>query len=200
MSRDLVEPPRAAAEPDHVDHLLDLWRRGDDTAPARLVEAVYADLRALAARRLRLSGDADALHPTELVHEAYLRLVQLDRVQWRDRAHFFGVASQVMRRVLVDAARRRRADKRGGPQASAVPLENLVLAASERPDDVVALDEALTRLAALDARQARVVECRFFAGMDVDETAVALGISPATVKRDWVAARAWLNDALTHPA
>lgn len=173
---------------------------GDAQALDRVLPGVYEALHRLADHAMRGERTGHTLTPTELVHEAYLRLVQLDRVQWRDRAHFFGVASQVMRRVLVDAARRRRADKRGGPQASAVPLENLVLAASERPDDVVALDEALTRLAALDARQARVVECRFFAGMDVDETAVALGISPATVKRDWVAARAWLNDALTHPA
>ena len=169
---------------------------GDPGAVDRLLPLVYDELRALARRELRRERSDHTLQPTALVHEAYLKLARLDRLEWRDRAHFFGAAAGTMRRVLVSHARRKRAEKRGGG-AKAVPLENVVLAARERPEDVLALDEALARLADLDSRQAQVVECRFFAGMSVPETAEALGVSPATVKRDWTAARAWLNRELT---
>lgn len=179
-----------------VTEVLQRISGGDPGAVDRLLPLVYDELRALARRELRRERSDHTLQPTALVHEAYLELARLDRLEWRDRAHFFGAAAGTMRRVLVSHARRKRAEKRGGG-AKAVPLENVVLAARERPEDVLALDEALARLADLDSRQAQVVECRFFAGMSVPETAEALGISPATVKRDWTAARAWLNRELT---
>src|SRR4029079_13229181 len=131
------------------------------------------------------------LTTTELVHEAYLKLIDQTRVQWNGRAQLLGVAAIAMRRILVDRARRRRSLKRGGPNA-VVPLESVDLSADERADLVVALDEALDRLRALDERQSRVVECRFFGGMSEDETAEALGIGLRTVKRDWAKARSWL--------
>jgi len=179
-----------------VTEVLQRISGGDPGAVDRLLPLVYDELRAVARRELRRERSDHTLQPTALVHEAYLKLARLDRLEWRDRAHFFGAAAGTMRRVLVSHARRKRAEKRGGG-AKAVPLENVVLAARERPEDVLALDEALARLADLDSRQAQVVECRFFAGMSVPETAEALGVSPATVKRDWTAARAWLNRELT---
>lgn len=161
----------------------------------RVLPAIYEELRAVARRELRRERAGHTLTPTALVHEAYLKLVRLERITWESRAHFFGACAQEMRRILISYARRKQADRRGAG-AEHVPIENACVAALERPADLVALDEALTRLAVLDARQARVVECRFFAGMDVEETASVLDISPATVKRDWTAARAWLNREL----
>ncbi len=169
---------------------------GDRTALDRVLPLVYDHLRSLARRELRRERPDHTLTPTALVHEAYLKLVQLDRVSWQGRAHFFGACATEMRRILISYARMRKAEKRGGG-SDHVPLENVVLATQTRPGEVVALDEALTRLEALSDRQARVVECRFFAGMGVEETAEALGISPATVKREWTAARAWLNRELS---
>ena len=168
---------------------------GDPGAFERLLPMIYDHLRGLARRELRHERPDHTLTPTALVHEAYLKLVQLDRITWRGRAHFFAACAQEMRRILISYARKQKADKRGGT-AVAVPLENAVLAAQTRPAELVALDEALQRLSALDPRQARTVECRFFAGMSVEETAEALEISPATVKREWTAARAWLNREL----
>jgi RNA polymerase sigma-70 factor (ECF subfamily) len=170
--------------------------QGKAEALDHLLPVVYDHLRRLAERELRRERTDHTLTPTALVHEAYLKLVQLDRISWQGRAHFYGTCAQVMRRILISYARMKKAEKRGGATAEPVPIENVVLAAAERPDELVALDEALARLARLNERQARVVECRFFAGMDVDQTAAALGTSPATVKRDWVAARAWLNREL----
>lgn len=175
--------------------LLDL-SGGSREALDRLLPLVYDHLRDIAHRALRRERDDHTLNSTALVHEAWLRLVELDRITWRDRAHFFGACAQVMRRVLIGHARMKQAEKRGGPEGTKVPLEDVVLAAATRPGDLLALDEALTRLEALSERQARVVECRFFAGMNVEETAEALGISPATVKREWTMARAWLNREL----
>jgi len=168
---------------------------GDPAALDRLLPAVYGQLHQIAQRELRRERPDHTLTPTALVHEAYLKLVQLDRVSWQDRSHFFAASAGSMRRILISYARQRRAAKRGGG-AVAVGLGDVVLAAAERPDDLLALDEALTRLEALSERQARVVELRYFAGMEVEEVATALGLSPATVKRDWVAARAWLNREL----
>jgi RNA polymerase sigma factor (TIGR02999 family) len=130
------------------------------------------------------------------VHEAYLKLVQLDRISWQGRAHFFGACAKAMRRILISYARMKKAGKRGAG-AEHVPVDNVMVAADAPPQDLIALDDALTRLEQLDERQARVVECRFFAGMDVKDTAEALGVSQATIKRDWTAARAWLNRELT---
>jgi RNA polymerase sigma factor (TIGR02999 family) len=185
-------PPQTAV----TQALLDL-SHGDRTALDRLLPAVYDHLHQMAERELRRERSDHTLSPTALVHEAYLKLAQLDGISWQGRSHFFGACSQVMRRVLISYARMKRADKRGGRKLEMVPLENAMVAANERPDDLVALDEALARLATLNERQARVVECRFFGGMDVEQTAEALGISRATVKRDWSTARAWLNRELT---
>jgi len=184
-----------APDPSVTQALLDL-SRGDRAALDRLLPVIYEQLHGIAERELRRERPDHTLSPTALVHEAYLKLVQLDRISWQGRDHFFGACSQVMRRILISYARMKRAEKRGGPFAEPVTLENAIVAATERPDELVALDEALSRLALLNARQASVVECRFFGGMDVEQTAHALSISPATVKRDWALARAWLNREL----
>lgn len=182
-------------DPNVTQALLEL-SRGESAALDRLLPAIYEHLRRIAQRELRRERPDHTLTPTALVHEAYLKLVQLDHISWQGRDHFFGACAQVMRRILISYARMRRAEKRGGGAAELVTLENAIVAATERPDELVELDEALSRLAALSERQARVVECRFFGGMDLDQTATALGISAATVKRDWALARAWLNREL----
>jgi RNA polymerase sigma factor (TIGR02999 family) len=169
--------------------------QGDTGAHDRLFPLVYDALRDLARRELRRERPDHTLSATALVHEAYLKLVQLDRIDWKGRAHFFGVCAPVMRQVLISHARSRNAVKRGAG-AVKLPLADALAVAEERPGELMALDEALTRLEALSPRQARVVEARFFAGMSLEETAAALGISPATVKREWTAARAWLNREL----
>lgn len=171
------------------------FRDGDERALDRVLPLVYDQLRAIARRALNAERSGHTLTPTALVHETYLKLVQLERVTFQDRSHFFAACAREMRRTLIDHARRRDAGKRGGG-AEHVPLENAVAAAQERPAELLALDEALDRLEKLSPRQARVVECRFYAGMDVSETAAALGLSSATIKRDWTAARAWLNREL----
>lgn len=182
------------ARSDITQALLDL-SGGDRAAMDRLLPLVYEQLRQLARRALRRERPNHTLSPTGLVHEAYLKLVQLDRIGWQGRAHFFAVSARAMRQILISHARARKADKRGAG-AEHVPIDSVLVAAQERPGELVALDDALTRLEALSERQARVVECRFFAGMGVDETAEALGVSPATVKREWTAARAWLTRAM----
>jgi RNA polymerase sigma factor (TIGR02999 family) len=168
---------------------------GDASAHDRLFPLVYDALRDLARRELRRERPDHTLSATALVHEAYLKLVQLERIDWKGRAHFFGVCAPVMRQVLISHARSRNAAKRGAGAAK-LPLSDALAVAEERPEELLALDEALARLEALSPRQARVVEARFFAGLSVEETAAALGISPATVKREWTAARAWLNREL----
>lgn len=156
---------------------------------------VYDELRRIAHGQLRGERTGHTLTTTALVHETYLRLVKIEQVDWRDRAHFFAVGARVMRRVLIDYARARKREKRGGALVQ-VPLSETLDAVVQEPDDLLALEEALTRLETLNQRQGRVVECRCFAGMSVEETAAALGTSPATVKRDWAFARAWLNREL----
>ncbi|MGH7460919.1 MAG: sigma-70 family RNA polymerase sigma factor [Longimicrobiales bacterium] len=165
--------------------------RGDRTALDRAFPLVYDELRRLARHQLRREPDGHTLSTTALVHEAYLRLIDQTRADWRDRAHFLAVAATAMRRILIDYARRHRSSKRGG-ELRRVPLEEKDMPLVERADVLVALDDALTRLAALDARQARVVECRYFGGLTEEETAQALAISPRTAKRDWAKARSWL--------
>ena len=157
----------------------------------RLVPLVYEELRAIAHRQLRSERANHTLSTTGLVHEAYLRLVDQRRVDWCDRTHFFAMAARVMRRVLVDYARRRGARKRDGAR-DAAPLDDALAAADEQADLIVALDEALERLAQLEERQARVVECRFFGGYTEEETAELLGVSSRTVRNDWVKAKGWL--------
>lgn len=175
--------------------LLRAHAAGDGTALDQLLPLVYDELRRMARGRLRREQAGHTLAPTELVHEAWLKLVPVERVDWRSRAHFFAIASRAMRNVLIDHAVRRGAAKRGGG-AQALTLKEDDNAHEESLEDLIALGEALSRLERLDARQARVVECRFFGGLSLDETAEALGISPATVSRDWTFARAWLHREL----
>ena len=183
------------ADPSEVTRILGQMAGGDPAAMERLLPLVYEELRELARREMRRERDGHTLGATAVVHEAYLRLAELDQITWEGRAHFFGAAAMAMRRVLISYARSRNAQKRGSG-AVPVPIDDVVLAARERPEDLLALDQALTRLEEISPRQARVVECRFFAGMNIDETAEALGISNATVRRDWALARAWLNREL----
>jgi RNA polymerase sigma factor (TIGR02999 family) len=178
-----------------VTRLLIEWSRGNRGSLDRLMPLVYDELRRLAERNIRRERTDHTLQPTALVHEAYLKLVDQRQVHWHDRAHFFAVAAQVMRRILVDHARRHGAAKRGRGVAK-VSVDEIVLAAPQSDVDVVALDESLERLATLDERQSRVVELRFFGGLTVEETAEVLNVSPATVKNDWRLARAWLYSEL----
>jgi RNA polymerase sigma factor (TIGR02999 family) len=175
---------------------LERFTSGDREALDELLPVIYDRLRRIADRELRRESAGHTLTPTALVHEAYLKLVQLDRISWEGRAHFFGACAQAMRRILISHARHRKAEKRGGG-AVAASLDDVMVAMRERPDALVALDEALDRLTALNPRQAKVVECRYFAGMEIEEVAAAVGASAATVKRDWTLARAWLNRELS---
>ena len=180
-----------------VTGLLLAWRRGDQAAAERLLPAIYDELHRQAERAMRRETESHTLQPTALVHEAYLRLIDQRRVEWRSRAHFFAIASQSMRRILVDHARGRLTAKRGKGTRH-LTLES-AHASPDQDDgeiDVLALHEALERLAALDAEQARLVELRYFGGLNIEETAEALGVSPATVKREWASARAWLRREL----
>lgn len=171
--------------------LLGRWSKGEQAAREELVPLVYEELRRLARYCLMGQRPDHTLQSAALVHEAYLRLVGHNSVRWDDRVHFFAVAGQLMRRILVDHARKKGAEKRGGEHIT-VALDEHLAPAKQRELDVVALDDALNELARLDPQQCRVVELRFFAGLSIEETAQALGISPATVKRDWSVARAWL--------
>jgi RNA polymerase sigma factor (TIGR02999 family) len=175
-----------------VTDLLQAWGKGDSAALDQLIPLVYGELRNQARRYLRRESPGHTLQTTGLVHEAYLRLVDQRRVDWKNRQQFFGVAAQIMRRVLVDHARGKHAAKRGGSGIH-VTLDESTAADHDGGVDLLGLDEALTRLAVLDPQQARVVELRYFTGLGIDETAQVLGISAATVKREWVMARAWLR-------
>lgn len=179
-----------------VTVLLKQLAGGNPQALDELVPLVYEQLHGIAQRQLAGEAAGHTLNATALVHEAYLKIAGLDRIDWQNRAHFFAIASQAIRRVLVDYAVRRNAAKRGGTRKQ-VELEDVALFPDSDTHAVLALDQALERLHALEERQVRVVECRFFGGMSVDETAVALDMSKATVKRDWVLARAWLNRELS---
>jgi RNA polymerase sigma factor (TIGR02999 family) len=188
-----TSPDRATTE---ITDLLHAHAAGDASALDQLLPRVYGELRRIARLRLRRERDAHTLAATDLVHEAYLKLLPVERVDWRSRAHFFAIASRAMRNVLVDHAVRRGAAKRGAG-ATALALDDSDAAAAGQPlDDLIALSEALERLEQLDARQARVVECRFFGGLSLDVTAAALNTSAATVSRDWAFARAWLHHEL----
>ena len=199
---DTPDSDGGAAQREDVTGLLIAWSEGDAAALDALLPIVYAELRRQARRALRREAAGHTLQPTALVHEAYLRLVDQRPDRWQGRSQFYGVAARCMRQVLVDAARTRRAAKRGG---GAQPI---TLSDADQPavasasggeaagEDVLALDEALTRLAALDPEQARLVELRYFAGLTIDDTAEALGVSPATVSREWTVARRWLRREL----
>lgn len=178
-----------------VTKLLKDWSNGDKSALDRLMPLVYAELRNVARRHLSIEEPGHTLQSTALVHEAYLRLVDQDRVQWQNRTHFFAVSARLIRRILVDHARRRQAAKRGG-SIRRLTLDDSIDALGRKDVDLVALEDALNSLAELDPQQARVIELRFFTGLTISETAMALGISPATVNRDWVTAKAWLFQQL----
>jgi len=174
--------------------------QGDPSAAAELVPLVYSELRSLAAAILRQENRGHTLDPTALVHEAFLKLVDQTRVQWKGRAHFFAVCAQAMRRILVDHARGKHRQKRGGGRVRLTLKPDLALSPS-RDEDVLALDEALEKLSRLDPRQARIVELRFFGGLNVSEVADVLGVSKRTVESDWTMVRAWLRRELaTHDA
>jgi RNA polymerase sigma factor (TIGR02999 family) len=177
--------------PDTVVSLIDGARQGNEEALAKLVPLVYDELRRLAASHLRRERPGQTLQATALVHDVYLRLLQDSTLSWQNRAHFFGIAARSMRQILIERARARHAAKRGGDQIRVTFDPGLMVFASDGLD-VEALDEALTRLSSLDPELARVVEVRFFGGLSIEETAEALGISPATVKRRWTLAKAWL--------
>ena len=180
----------------NVTDLLIKWREGDSAALDALIPLVYAELRRVARVRLRNEHKAHSLQTTALVHEVYLRLVDIDRFTFETRAHFFAVAARLMRQILVDHARRRRAEKRGGG-ATMLTLEDVSPAASRNMVDIIALDVALDGLARVEERLCRVVELKFFAGLTINETAVALEVSPATVERDWAIAKAWLYERIS---
>jgi RNA polymerase sigma factor (TIGR02999 family) len=168
---------------------------GGRDALDHVLPMVYAELQRLAQRQLRGERGDHTLQTTDLVHEAYVKLGGLERIEWKNRAQFFAIAARAMRRVLVDHAAGRRAAKRGGERRK-VPLDEGMLMVEEQADEVLALNDALSRLERADPRLVRIVECRYFAGLSVEETAEALEISPATVKRDWTVARAWLHREL----
>ena len=180
-----------AASPQDVTQLLQAWSRGEESALDRLVPLVYRDLHLRARRCMAGERVEHSLQTTALIHEAYLKLVGPSPVDWESRGHFFAVAGRVMRRILVDHARARRSQKRGG-DGRPVPLDEALVVAGSPGRDLVSLDDALSALAAVDARKARVVEMRYFGGLSVEETAEVLKVSPQTVLRDWRLAKAWL--------
>ena len=182
-----------------VTQLLARWSDGDTDAREALIPLVYDELRRVARSALSRQRPGHTLGSTALVHEAYMRLVGRSSVHFENRAHFFAVSSHLMRRILVDHARKHNAAKRGGDNLTLV-LDEAVALPDKREVDLSALDDALTLLATLDARQANIVEMRFFGGLSIEETSQVLGISPATVKREWATARTWLYDAMTGEA
>ncbi len=181
---------KAAVSESPADRLLEQWTHGDTAALDALFPLVYDELRRLARSYLRGERSGHTLESTALVHEAYLRLVN-QNTSWQNRAHFFGIAAQMMRRILVDHARGHNAARRG-EGACKVTLDEKIAGVQQRDIDVMAVDEALTRLAQFDVQQSRIVELRFFAGLSIEDTSEVLKISPATVKRDWAMAKAWL--------
>ncbi|MDQ3257926.1 MAG: ECF-type sigma factor [Acidobacteriota bacterium] len=183
----MTKPP-----PEEITGLLIAWGDGDKTALDRVIPLVYQELRRLARRQMRRERPGDTLQTTALVNEAYLRLLDYERIRPRDRAHFLAIAAQAMRRILIERARRRRAGKRGSnPQQ--VSLEDVSDVAGERAADLVALDDALHALAAIDPRKSQLVELRYFGGLTIEETAEVLGVSTPTVERDWRTAKIWLH-------
>jgi RNA polymerase sigma factor (TIGR02999 family) len=183
-----------------ITGLLVKWREGDKGALDQLLPAVYHELHRMAARYLRRERPDHTLQPTALINEAYLRLVDQNSVTFENRAHFFGISANVMRRILVDHARGHQAAKRGG-SAIKIPLDEAIHGSPKQEEtDLVALDAALTRLATVDPEQSRLVELRYFAGLNIEETAQVMGISPATVKRKWTVSRAWLRREMSRPS
>ena len=184
-------------QPAEVTELLRRWSGGDVAARESLVPLVYDELRRLARYYLASQRSDHTLQSTAIVHEAYLRLAGRENVHWEDRSHFFAVAAQLMRRILVDHARKRNAAKRGGAAHLTLLVDGAVEPSAQRELDLVALDDALKALAELDERQSRIVELRFFGGLSIEDTSRVLEISPATVKREWSTARAWLYEEIS---
>jgi len=186
----------ATDSPEEITQLLLAWNEGDQRALEKLVPLVYAELHRLARHYMRSESAGHTLQATALVNEAYLRLIDQRQTRWQNRAQFFGISAQLMRRILVDVARARHYQKRGG-EACHVSLDDTLVVSQEREPDLVALDDALTVMAAMDSRKAQVVELRFFGGLTVEETAEILKVSTDTVTRDWIAAKAWLYRELS---
>jgi RNA polymerase sigma factor (TIGR02999 family) len=183
-----------------VTQLLANWSQGDQGALDKLMPLVYGELRRLASSHLRRERSNHTLQSTALVHEAFMRLVNQQDVQWRNRAHFYAIAAQMIRRILVDYARSQHAEKRGSG-AVKLALDDAMAVPQQTDMDLLGLNDALDRLAELDARQSRIVELRFFAGLSIEETAEVMNLSPASIKREWNTARAWLFREMTrHPA
>jgi RNA polymerase sigma factor (TIGR02999 family) len=188
----------SAPQPPHeVSQLLLDWSNGDKAALDKLMPLIDRELHVLARRFMRRENPGHTLQTTALVNEAYLRLIDQNRVHWKNRTHFFAIAAQLMRRILVDHARRQQKAKRGGG-AHQISLDETIAVSNERGEDLVALDEALTTLATIDPRKSKVVELRFFGGLSVDETALALELSPVTIMREWSMAKAWLHRELSN--
>lgn len=183
-------------QPQEISIILRAWSGGDRAAANELLPAIYDELRKIAAQYLRKERSDHTLQPTALVHEAYLKLVDISHVEWQDRAHFFAVAANVMRHILVDHARARKTDKRGGA-AERIALDDAISLSNEPDIDLLSLDEAMKQLATFDEQQARIVELKFFGGLTIEEIGEVLKISPATVKREWTMAKAWLHKRIT---
>jgi RNA polymerase sigma factor (TIGR02999 family) len=182
--------------PEGITQLLIDWGKGDQAALEKLMPLVYSELRRLASNYLRRERAEHTLQPTALVNEAYLKLVDQRNARWQNRAHFFGIAAQLMRRILVDHARQRQAVKRGGMDQHRLSITSAEAVVKQPEIDLLALNEALDELAQMDRQQSRIVELKFFGGLSIEETAEVLGISHATVERDWKLARAWLRRQL----
>ena len=181
---------------DELTQLLNSWSNGDDQALDKLIPLVYAELRKLARRYMGRENPDHTLQTSALINEAYLKLVDQQSVQWQNRAHFFAVAAQVMRHILIDHARAHRFAKRGAGAAK-VSLDETAVLTDERASELIALDDALTTLASLDLRKSRIVELRFFGGLSIEETAEIMKVSPKTVTREWRSARAWLRQEMS---
>ncbi len=193
-------PDEAASASTHeITHLLRAWSSGDEGALEQLTPLVYGQLHRLAHSYMSREQPGQTLQTTALVHEVYLKLVDVENVEWQNRAHFYGLCARLMRRILIDFARSRNYQKRGG-QIPHIELEEAATVSAVVGSELVAVDEALKQLAAVDARKSEVVELRFFGGLTVEETAAALGVSSETVMRDWKLAKAWLLRELSHEA
>jgi RNA polymerase sigma factor (TIGR02999 family) len=184
-----------SALPEEITQLLLKWSKGDDAALDHLIPLVYPELRKLARRYMGRQDPAHTLQTSALINEAYLRLVDQQAVEWRDRAHFFAAAAQMMRHILIDHARSHRYAKRGAG-AQHIPLDDVTVVSQERAAELIALNDALTRLAKIDQRKGQIVELRFFGGLTVDETAEVMKLAPITIKREWRSAKAWLHSEI----
>lgn len=182
--------------PEGISQLLNRWSNGDKTALDKLMPMVYSELRRLANNYLRRERQGHTLQPTALVNEAYLKLIDQKSARWQNRAQFYGIAAQLMRRILVDHARQHKAEKRGGPEQQRLSITSAGQLAGKTDLDLLPLHEALEELATIDPQQARIVELKFFGGLSIEETAEVLGVGHATVERDWKMARAWLRRKL----